>query len=478
MTGSRGSSRFARASIKTRLVILFLGGEIVLLGAFALLNYRFTRAEWTESFDSVLRTSAESLSSLAEFEHNEFELELSPDVIQRFRRTMHADLYVLTDPSGNVLRASHRAAQLPAWSAAGQAHAPQDFNLAGEAYRGFVLACIADPDSRLPETERRIAIFYAKSRYELDQRLAAARTFYLGALVPVFLASVAMVFVIVGRGLAPLKRLAAQTARLNERALETRFDSADYTADLQPLIAAFNALLGSLHVAFERERQFSSDAAHELRTPVATLKSGVQAALLSPRDAAEDRQVLEDLLSEIERLEQLCETLLEIGKASAPLDEAVLNYDELVRTLELTLQSMTPLAQQAGAAITLELPAPPSTPILLRTRELNARRIIVNLLSNALNHGGRGVAVHVTVSLGSSGAQIAIADDGPGIPPELRPFLFTRLFKQDAARSRPGGAGLGLALSRNLAEQTAGSLDFSPTLPHGACFTWIITRVS
>ena len=468
------SSR-APLSLRTRLILLFLAAELVLLGGYSWANYIFTRNQWRESFDQVLAAHAESVAGVAELEHGYFELELSPEMTQYFERDDSPDLFTVLHADGRRLAGSVPLEELPKWVAPAEKRGFRDFEFKGHAYRGIIFTATLDEDSDLHAAQRQVVIFYAASRHALDERLAASRRYVLFALPCIFALSAGLVLWIVRLGLAPLGAFARRTAQLDEHSLSTRFSAATYPAELHPLVAAFNSVLAGLQSAFEREQQFSSDAAHELRTPLATLKAGIQAALLCPRNPEEDNRAFHDLLVEVQRLEELCEALLETGCAHDADGETTLSYYDFIEVLELTRDSLAPLAAGQGSELELELPATPPQASHVRATEMHARRILLNLLGNALNHGGAGVKVAIIVTHTAGVIEVAVEDTGPGVPPAAHEFLFRRLFKADSSRTlQTSGAGLGLALSRRLAEQCGGSLRYEAAPSGGSRFVWSV----
>jgi two-component system heavy metal sensor histidine kinase CusS len=310
----------------------------------------------------------------------------------------------------------------------------------------------------------------------MDDRLEDVAEFLAFAVGALLLASGGLAWIIARGGLAPVRKLARETDRIGERSLHLRLATERVPPDLIPLAKAVNALLKRLTAALDRERQFSADAAHELRTPVAVLKSGVQAALLTKRRVADDQKAFEELLDEVKRLEKLCESLLLI--ASPERDgkpEALLDPRDWIACVAETVEDFRTLALANESELSFHPPSAVSGSVALRTDEATARRITANLVENAIRHGGGGVRIDVTVSLDAEGASLVVEDNGVGIAPENEDRLFDRFFRADKARARAtGGVGLGLAISRALAEAAGGSVRYERPPQRGSRFIWSV----
>jgi signal transduction histidine kinase len=231
-------------------------------------------------------------------------------------------------------------------------------------------------------------------------------------------------------------------------------------------------LLNRLSESFDRQRRFMADASHELRTPVAILRGESEVALSQQaRSPDEYRESLDVMHHESERLTRIVEDLFTLTRADAgqyPLQPTDFYLDELVAEC---VHSARTLAQAKKISLTFE-GAPES---LIHADESLVRRMLLNLLDNAIKYTrefGR-----VTVSCQRNGREYAvnIADTGCGIPAEMRPRIFERFFRADKARSHSendgGGAGLGLAISRWIAEAHHGRLELARSDSTGSTFS-------
>jgi signal transduction histidine kinase len=478
--------KLRRLPLSVSIALLVFLAELALLGSFAAGAYFLCQKYFLASFDETLRANAMSLPALLESENGAIRLDMEsfPDSGARFHRKKAPDLFALTDTSGKILVASPSMKNLPSW-AQPKEHRAVFGNLrsGGRNYRGILEPGLLGGEETKNEEKRRVYVFYAADREEMDERLESVASAFLWSVGLLLLVSGALAWAIAWRGLRPLRRLAGEAATIQETTLNRRLSLQNIPVDLEPLATALNDLLERLQKAFERERQFSADAAHELRTSLSVLKSGIQAALLSRRDAMTDRAALEDLLEEVLRLEKLCESLLMIASAHEKKPDKTMPLSEYKQCLAAVVEDFRPRAEQARCTITLSLdeagyekekPGQESDDPLVRADECAVMRIAGNLIENAVRHGGTGVQVGVGIVREERCVILVVEDNGPGIPAEDQLRIFDRFFRSDRTRTRAtGGAGLGLALCRALAEMHGGCVRYSPESPKGCRFEWI-----
>ncbi|MBN2490082.1 MAG: sensor histidine kinase N-terminal domain-containing protein [Planctomycetes bacterium] len=468
------------SSLRFRLAALVFVIEAALLAAFALTVYWISAARFLASFDDGLRANAEALGSLVEDDEHEagLEFELADEFQSRFSRPERPDLFAVFGGDGTVVARSRSLAETPPVPRrGGGTEAPATaFAHRGERYRGLWLDVVRASGER-PGQEIRARVFFAASTRELDSRLGELAEILVALAVGGLVLSGALAGLVAWRGLGPLQRLARETGTIGGECLDRRLETAGLPREIRAFADSVNGLLGRLEAAFERERRFSSDAAHELRTPLATLKSGIQAALLEPASSPRERRVLEPLLEDVVRLEELCDALLLVASAQARQGDRELDAEDWSLAIEEVVRGFRQGAAPAAAVIHLTKPDTWPASGRLRTSRAAARRIATNLIENAIRHGGPDVRIDVAVSASADGAELLVQDDGPGVASEDRPRLFERFFRADRARSRAtGGAGLGLAICQSLATAHGGRIRFDPVEPHGCRFFWSVAR--
>jgi two-component system OmpR family sensor kinase len=261
------------------------------------------------------------------------------------------------------------------------------------------------------------------------------------------------------QSLSPVVAMAERARRIGAENLSERLPVANPHDELGRLAETFNELLGRLEASLVQQRQFMADASHELRTPVATTRTAASVALQQPhRDEFDYRETLAIVEQQAARLSRVVDDMFTLARADAG------NYP--VRTVPMYLDEVVDEVVRAGRVlaatrqVSIELTAAGSASFV--GDEDLLRRLVGNLVDNAVRHAPAGSTVHVALERASSGYAITVSDSGPGIPPDAQPHLFERFYRGDAARGRgaggDGGAGLGLALSRWIAQIHRGDL--------------------
>jgi len=268
--------------------------------------------------------------------------------------------------------------------------------------------------------------------------------------------------------LAPLIRLAGAAREIDVRTLERRLPIRGVDDELEDVTRAFNGVLERLDHAVGEMRQFSAALAHELRTPLAALRGEIELALgrLGTGDANRDH--LASQIEEIDRLKRLIEQILTLARAEAgqiPLTFAALDAGELAAAL---VEQLEPVAQARGIALTCEC-APGA---VVRGDGEWLRRLLINLLDNALKFTHEGGRVSVRVAPAGDRVTIAVRDTGVGIASADRPHVFERFFRADPSRSSSTeGTGLGLSLVQWIVERHGGSIGLESEVGSGTTFT-------
>ena len=289
----------------------------------------------------------------------------------------------------------------------------------------------------------------------------------LAALLSGFLGWVA-----VRRGLSPLRAIRREAETVTAQRLDARLAPAAVPAELADLIDTLNAMLARLEASFARLSDFSSDLAHELRTPVSNLLTQTQVTLARSRTSEEYREVLASNVDEFERLSRMIADMLFIAKA----DEGQIVPTRQVLALDRVADELIDFFRLVADEQSIALARLGNGRIVGDASMI--RRAISNLLSNALRHTARGGRVEITIDSSAAGhVRVAVSNSGETISPSQLPRLFDRFYRADPARSGEGThSGLGLAIVKSIVEahggdviveSTAGTTSFIMRLPRG-----------
>ncbi|MDT7837230.1 heavy metal sensor histidine kinase [Aquabacterium sp. OR-4] len=262
------------------------------------------------------------------------------------------------------------------------------------------------------------------------------------------------------------RQLGDTAARISGKDLSERLDVPSLPSELHGAAEALNHMLDRLDAAFTRLTQFSSDLAHDLRTPLNNLLGEAQVALSRPRSAGEYRAVIESAVEDCERLVRLTESLLFLARADE--GEAMLRAEwiDVADLADRLRDYFEPLAEDRGLGLALRVTSTVSTrlahgaaPRLWADRTL-LLRAVSNLLNNALRHARPGSTLSLHLAAGVGGvARIAVGNEGEPIPVQYHQRIFERMFRADPSRSdSAGGAGLGLAIVHSIMELHGGSV--------------------
>ncbi|MCL5745487.1 MAG: heavy metal sensor histidine kinase [Acidobacteria bacterium] len=270
------------------------------------------------------------------------------------------------------------------------------------------------------------------------------------------------------RGLRPLNEISQTVRQTRSTNLASRVALENMPSEVQELAATFNDMLDRLGGSFERLSQFSSDIAHELRTPVNNLRGEIDLALSKQRTPEEYADLLGSLSEECEHLTRLIDSLLFLARAEQPAMQIHREDLDIGRELGLVCEFYEPVAADEGVRLSVKAP---SGLIFSLDRTL-FQRAVGNLVQNAVAHSPREGEVRVEASASESRLVVSVIDTGEGIPAEHLPRVFDRFYRADPARPRHrGGTGLGLAIVQSIARLHGGTVDITSQIGRGTSVT-------
>lgn len=285
---------------------------------------------------------------------------------------------------------------------------------------------------------------------QFGRRLAFAAA--AGAILAVLLGSL-----LAYHGLRPVRQFAASAALINSKRLHKRLDESTAPAELAQLVEAFNSMLARLEESFRQLEDFSSDLAHELRTPINNLMGQTEVALSGVRTAEEYCKLLQVNLEECNRLSRMISDMLFLANASQQHLSVKREGIDVRTEIEKVLEFYDALLEDKGVQVSLRGKATVSADRIL------LQRAIINLVSNAVRHTQKGETIGVVVGQETGGgASIEVNNPGPGIPAEHLPRIFDRLYRIERAREHSQeSSGLGLAIVKSIMQLHGGTVTAS-----------------
>jgi heavy metal sensor kinase len=443
--------------LRLRLALVYAGLTAAVCCALGIFVYGSLRRSLVAILDRSLETALVQIADDVEYPQGvpAFDSEDGDDDGERTGREAagldadDVDVAVrLLSPDGLlVLGAVGPAADLPPRPIDSDGYSVQ--RAVGGAWRLYSRALNA-PDGRLEGWLQAIA-----SLDPVEETLAALLSALAVGLPLLLLAAGAAGTAMAARALRPIEDVAAAAASITDEDLGRRIGYRGSVSEVSRLAGSFDRMLERLQAAFERERRFTSDAAHELRTPLTALKGQIEVALRRARSPLAYRRTLAALEVYVDRLIRLADDLLFMARmdhAARPAGRIEIRLNDL---LSAVAEQISHAARGRGIRLRLEAPRP----VTVRADMDQLIRLFLNLLDNAVRYTQDKGRIRISVQNGDGAAVVEIANTGEGIPPADLPFVFDRFFRVAADRSRrTGGAGLGLAIAREIARAHGGSI--------------------
>ena len=435
--------------------LLWCGGSLA--------AYLALRAGLISQFDLALKTDIQALANMTEQSEAGFKFDSSGEFMPKFQREDHPDYFQIWEPDGSTLYRSPSLEEnhdLP--QRFGTLQSPKFWNVAlpdGSNGRAVGIRFVPKEDEDTPRAPnappltKEVTVVAGFHRAELDSRLHYLGTVLLLVGAALAAATAMAVSAIVRRGLRPLSVLAERAGTIDASSLELRFPSDNIPSELQPIAQRLNDLLARLEASFARERRFSADVAHELRTPIAELRSLAEVALKWPDDI--NPATLSEALNIALQMESIATGLMALARCEGSLLKLRPERVPLATLFDEAYQPLEAKAHAKQLAVDLDVPQD----ACWHTDRTTLRSIIGNLLSNAVDHTEPATSVKARVDKNGASERLLISNPSNGLAPDDIPHLFERFWQKDAARSSPDHCGLGLALARAYAQSLGMKLD-------------------
>jgi signal transduction histidine kinase len=445
-------------SLTGRILATVIGGQLLLVAGLTTAAVLYGREQLGKAFDAALDGRAMATLALVRYSETQpTELVFDPDLLPPSADPIHKDLFEIRRGNQQIL--AHSDPVPPVADPDGGRYV--DFLLNGVPYRAVVFrqVQVLDEEEDNSGPPAKVHIVYAASVLEVRTQLRELGFSVAGMslLLLVFTSG----FVIWGlhRRLRPLRDLAASAESISVRNWTFRPpQAAKRTKELLPLATALETLVSRLETAFRQQSDFTSDAAHELKTAVAIIKSTVESLLQRDRSAEEYHDGVRRLQDDCHRLEDLLDRMLRLARVEQWAETglpASVGVTELASTCETALARIQPLATARNTTIEFIT----SSPVYVRAEPADLELIWVNLLENALQYSPAGSQIVLRIENGGGNVRIFVEDSGPGISPDQIERIFERFRRADPSRARrTGGFGLGLAICKALAEAYGGTI--------------------
>jgi signal transduction histidine kinase len=460
-----------RRSIAFRLIAAVLLVELASATLVILVAWGYERHSHFRSFDVMLHGRADSVLGAVQ------DAEDAGDNVMLDLADLHVppeDVYEVWDGRGHLLGRSANWNGSAAMTAVPNHDGFSRIRLRDRGYRLLFMrgTRIVDPGELGGGHLRFVTILYGAPTERVWEAIFGAVEFYAAGMLLLVLITGPLIAWVLHRGLDPLRQLAAMAGRVSAESWEfTPPASARETAELAPLTSALENALQRLEGSFTQQRTFVSDAAHELKTSVAVVKSSLQLVGMRPRTPEEYQAGNERALADTARIEELVAKMLtmarvESGTASAEFDDKC----DLNQCISQTLAELETFAavRQVKLAVS-DLPAGACTVPL---GSGDCKLILSNLVMNAIQHSPAHTQVELTVALRDHATELTVQDHGDGIDPAALPHVFDRFYRGDPSRTRAtGGAGLGLAICKAVIEKAGGAIKLSSNPGNGTTAT-------
>jgi two-component system OmpR family sensor kinase len=471
-------------SMRAQLTLWYTGVLALVLVIFAVSTYLYLARATRERTDQSLVDTAHYLVSNFKAETEDENLSGAEAALEVTRDFQFSDRQaVILDDSGRMLAASPAPFTAQVKNNWPQAEIlPQSMTglLEESRQRGRGFATLPNQSAAIRAYAASIkskgnsyTLIIAQSLDEQNRALEQARrSFYIAVPLALILASLGG-YLLARKSLAPVVAMGARAARIGASNLGERLPVINERSEIGRLAQIFNALLARLDLSFEQQRRFMADASHELRTPVAIVCGESEVALSqSLRSAEEYRVSLSIMHDEGRRLTRIVEDLFMLARADAGQYQPDFKPFYIDETVGECVRALRSLAAKQGQEFHYTAP---QDEMLFRGDEGLVRRMVLNLLDNAIKYTPRGGRIHVELERQESNYRIIISDTGAGIPPEAQQHIFERFYRVDKARSRNGidkgsGAGLGLSIAAWIAELHGGSIALTSSSLRGSTF--------
>ena len=465
-------------SLRARLLLGTVGATLVFLLGIGLALYGLVRSALYSEFDARLGSKARILSIMVvdmAVEGEGYKLVYERSHFPEYERQQDAEYFQLWRSTGQVLTRAPSLGRADLKRIAGPVRAPASTHMVlpdGRPGRAAGIRFIPrreDGEPVVSDPRKEMVLVVAQATEAVEARLNRFRWLLGGVFTAAMLAVAAALFGVVAALLRPLEHLANRIARLDADDLSARFAAAYLPSELRPVARRIDDLLRRLEATFAREKAFTADVAHELRTPLSGLRTTIEVMLSKPREPAQYREALDDCLAIANRLQSLVDNLLSLAQLESgrvALTREPVQLDYLLR------EAWRPFAELAAKrGVTVEWR--PSAPVFVDSDPVKLRIVFSNLFDNAVSYVPDGGTVTVGLTVTGSDCAVLVANTGSTLPDDQVVQVFDRFWRGDRSRAIGLHCGLGLSLCQRIISLLGGRI--AATSSVGGTFAVTVT---
>ena len=448
-----------RRSLRARLLLSSLAAAAVLLATFGLAVYLLARWALIEEFDAGLTTTAEALAGDTEISHGQVVVESAElEEYRQFAARSRRAFYQIWGSDGTVIHRSPslRGRDMPRYSCPPNQSAFYFVTLpTGRPGRAIARQFSPRSDASQPSLRLTVTLIVAQETHAINDRLRILAWLLAGAGAATMLTAILVTSLAVNRGLRPVRALVAGIEAVDAGRLAQRVPTNAIPAELLPVGEKLNEMLTRLESAFYRERAFTSDVAHELRTPLAGARTTFEVALSRPREAPDYAEALREGLQVILPMQGLVESLLALTRLDAGQTAIERQDVDLAGMARSCWSEWAARADARGLRVELDLPAT----LVFATDRQCLVLILRNLLDNAVTYADAGGLIRLAVRAAPGGVELSVANTGCTLSGADLPRVFDRFWRGDASRTGTElHCGLGLSLVQRAVAALGGAV--------------------
>lgn len=454
-------------SMKIKLVVWFIAVFSIFFAGLEIFLYYELEHLVVSLADEHLKSEVETLANViaVEEEHMQLEselMELASATTGVYAEKLSGHYYQIVSPDGHVLVRS------PSLSLANVSMPVEKWSENPD-YRTITgpLGVPLRMTTRAFKFHSGILIFQAgDSLQDTYKLLSSFRNIILAIFPLVFVLCGIGVYAITSLALRSLREFSGKIGQITEESLDERVREDGLVKELRPLAANFNTMLGRLEESFNRQRQFLSDASHELRTPTTIIKSFCDVTLSRERGPGDYKDVIVKISDTVNRMCDIINRILAVSR----LDSKRVQFKPERMDLTDLMKDVVKLLEPSAASREIELQLD-GKPVFMKGDRESLAQVFTNIVENAIKYNVPSGRIGIEVSEINGTASVRVEDTGVGIPAQYLEKVFDRFYRVDESRSRTVGSGLGLSIVKSVVDAHGGTIDVKSEVGKGSVFT-------